>query len=101
LERAKKKREHKPLQWSRAPKSAETSGIAVDAASAASLQWSRAPKSAETLHAPQRVVAATLPQWSRAPKSAETTASSRNTPTVARFNGAALRRARRRSKAAT
>ena len=62
----------------------------------ARLQWGRAPESAEGRGSPRWFLGGTRLQWGRAPESAEGPATSTWTRSAgSRFNGAALRRARK------
>ena len=60
------------LQWGRAPRSAETSGVLTLGNRAQPLQWGRAPRSAETASAAIGLTCSSSLQWGRAPRSAET-----------------------------
>ncbi len=59
------------------------------------LQWGRAPESAEIPGAVKFGPLARMLQWGRAPESAEIIRREYTRATAGRFNGAALRRARR------
>jgi len=115
--------ERRLLQWGRAPRSAETGKVGAGASRPDGLQWGRAPRSAETRVSPRSIVTLQLLQWGRAPRSAETRhprlgrrldreasmgprseergnelEETGGRPVPRRFNGAALRGARKRAQ---
>src|SRR6266508_2457917 len=89
------KLDHSTLQWSRARSSAESAPPGVTTSSPFTLQWSRARSSAESSSSTPSQTSTTTLQWSRARSSAESlNAGGWNFDVAARFNGAALDRAR-------
>ncbi len=83
------------LQWGRARASAEISDRWRISRSGSRLQWGRARASAEIDYGAHRSIRVGRLQWGRARASAEMAPTVTATVTPARFNGAALVRARK------